>query len=106
VLVAVDLHLGPRVLAEEDPVTDLDVDGADLAALQGLAVSDGHDLALDRFLLRRVRDDDPALGLLFLGDALDDDAVLEGPDLGHGSVPSYRGLALVAMECQQRAGGT
>jgi hypothetical protein len=38
----------------------------------------GDDLALHRLFLGRVRDDDPALGLGFLLDGLDHDAVVEG----------------------------
>ena len=64
-LFAVDLHLGAAVLAEEDAVADLDVERADLAVLEDLAVADGDDLALDRLLLGGVGDDDAALGLLF-----------------------------------------
>src|SRR4051794_38671813 len=57
VLVTVELHLGAAVFAEEHGVADLDVDRALLPVLQDLAVADGDDLALDRLLLRRVRDD-------------------------------------------------
>ena len=66
VLFAVDLHLGAGVLAEEDAVADLDVELADRAVLEDLAVADGDDLALDGLLFGGVGDDDPALGLLSL----------------------------------------
>ena len=49
VLLAVELHFGAAVLAEEDAVADLDVERADLAVLEDLAVADGDDLALDGF---------------------------------------------------------
>ena len=65
-LLAVELHLGARVLAEEDAVARLHVERADLAVLEHLAVADGDDEALDRLLLGGVGDDDPPLGLLFL----------------------------------------
>ena len=57
------------------------------AVLEDLAVADGDDLALDRLLLGRVGDDDPALGLLFFLDALDDDAVLQRTNVGHVVLP-------------------
>src|SRR5262249_20958311 len=81
VVLALDLHLGPGVLAEEDGVTGLDVERADLAVLEDLAVSDGDDLALERLLLVGVGDDDAPLGLVLLGDALDDQAVLQRANL-------------------------
>src|SRR5688500_8944085 len=81
VLFAVDLHFGPAVLAEEDPVAGLDLGLLELA-VDELAVADRNDLALDRLFLGGVRDDDPALGLFFFFDALDEDAVLQRTD-GH-----------------------
>src|SRR5688572_27132527 len=63
-LFPVDLHLGARVLAEEDAIALLDVELPDAAVLEDLAVADGHHEALDRLLLRRVRDDDATLALL------------------------------------------
>src|SRR5512136_2193615 len=86
VLLAVDLHLGPGVLAEEDPVADLHVERLQLAVLADLALAHGDHLALGRLLLGRVGDDDAALGLLLFLDALHDDAVLKGTDL-HVSSP-------------------
>src|SRR5258706_13754672 len=76
-LLTVDLHFGAGVLAEEDDVARLDVELANFAVLENLAVAHGHDFALDRLLLRTVRDDDPALALLFFFDPLDDAAVLQ-----------------------------
>ena len=64
VLLAVDLDLGARVLAEEDLVARLHVERDDLAVLEDLARADGDDDALERLLLGGVGDDDPALGLL------------------------------------------
>jgi hypothetical protein len=94
VLLAVDLHFGAAVLAEEDAVAGLHVEGADLAVFLDLAVADGDDFTLDRLLLRRVRDDDPALGLLFFLHTLHDHAVLQGANFGHGSVPLPVGCAV------------
>src|SRR5262245_50503432 len=83
VLFAVELDLGARVLPEDDGVTDLDVEGGDLAVVVRPALADGDDLALLRLLLGGVGDDDAPLGLLhlLLLEPLDEDAVLEWPDL-------------------------
>jgi hypothetical protein len=82
VLVALELDLGARVLAEEHAVADLHVERTDGAVVEHLAVADGDDLALDGLLFGAVRDDDPALGLLFLFHALEENAVLKGTN-GH-----------------------
>src|SRR5579863_535568 len=67
VVLAVELHLGARVLAEEDVVPLLDVEVAHRAVLEHLAVAHRDDGRLDRLLLRGVRDVEPALRpLLFL----------------------------------------
>src|SRR5262245_8451816 len=63
---AFDLHGGAGVLAEQDPVADLDVEGFALAVIVPLARADGDDLALVRFLGGVVGDDDPAGALAFL----------------------------------------
>ena len=67
--IAVDLDLVAAVLAEQDAVALLDVQGANRPLVVELAVADGDDLALGGLLLGGVGDDDAALGLLFLGDA-------------------------------------
>src|SRR5262249_32671248 len=82
VLLAVELDLRARVLAEEDLVADLHVERRDLAVVVHLALADGDDLPLLRLLLGGVGDDDAALGLLhLLVEPLHEDAVLEWPDL-------------------------
>src|SRR6516164_3217619 len=58
VLDAVELDFGPRPLAEQHPVADLDVDRDELAALIATAGADGNDLPFLRFFLRGIRDDD------------------------------------------------
>src|SRR3954463_11132388 len=88
VLFAFDLDVGPGVLREEHAIADLDVERTDLAILEDLAVADRDDLALDRLFLGGVRDDDAALGLLFLLHALDDHAILQRPNL-HWVSPCY-----------------
>src|SRR5262249_57907403 len=77
VLGAVDLDVGPAVLAEQDPVTLLDLDGDALAVLGQAAGPDGHDLALLGLLLGGVRDDDAAPDRLLLLDAADEQPVGE-----------------------------
>src|SRR5271166_3430709 len=79
-LLAVDLHLGPAPLAEEDLVADLDVEGGELAALVAAARAGGDDLAFLRLLLGGVGDDDAALRLFLLVEAADDDAVMQGTE--------------------------
>src|SRR4030095_12422366 len=63
-LFTVDRDLAARVLAEEDSVTGLDVEGKDLAVVVLLTLADREDLALLGLLLRRVGNDDPAGALL------------------------------------------
>src|SRR5512139_2430144 len=74
---AVDLDGGARVLAEEDLVADLHVDGEELAFLVLLAGADGHDFALVGLLGGGVGDHDPGGGLPLLFQALDDHAVVQ-----------------------------
>src|SRR5262249_49614094 len=76
-LLAVDLHLGARPLAEQDAVAGLDVDRDELAALVTTAGTDGDDFALLRLLLRGVGDDDAAGRLGLLLDAANDHAIME-----------------------------
>src|SRR6187551_3366426 len=81
VFLAIDLHFGAAVLAEEDVVADLDVERADVAAFEDLALADGNDLAADRLLGRRVRDHDAARRLRFRVETLDDHAVVQRANL-------------------------
>src|SRR5262245_20953680 len=77
VLLAVELDLCPRVLAEQDPVPDLDVHLEDFAVLAP-ARPDRHHLPFLRLLLRGVGNDDPPdAALLVLLDPLHDHAVLK-----------------------------
>src|SRR6185503_14522737 len=73
VLLTVELDLGAVVLAEQDPVALLDVERGDFALLVHLAAADGDDAALHGLLLGGVGNDDPALGLGLLVEALDQD---------------------------------
>src|SRR5215475_1905753 len=81
ILDAVELDLGAGPLAEQDAVAGLDVESDELAVLIAGARTDSNDLAFHRLFLGRVRDDDAALGLLFLRDALDHDAVVKRTEL-------------------------
>src|SRR5262249_26021115 len=76
VLLAVDLDFRSRVLAEQDAVARLHIEGNDLAILVYLPFAHGDDLALLGLLLRGVRDDDAAgTLLLLLLEPLDDQPV-------------------------------
>ena len=76
-LFAVDLDGGARVLAEEDLVADLHVDGEELALVVLLAGADGHHFALVGLLGGGVGDHDAGGGLPLLFQALDDHAVMQ-----------------------------
>ena len=85
-VLAVDLHLGARPLAEQHALADLEVDRDQLAGLVAATGADGDDLALRGLLFGGVGNDDAAGGL-FLGiDALDDDAVVKRAEF-HGYPP-------------------
>src|SRR5262249_31157148 len=77
VLDAVELDFGPRPLAEQHPVADLDVDRDELAALIAPPGADANALSFVSFFLRGTRNDDPAAGLLFSFDPFDDDAIVK-----------------------------
>ena len=92
-VVAVDGDLGAAVLAVDDGVADLDVDGDDLAGLLGAAArADGEDLALLGLLLGGVGDDQAAGGGLLGLVGLDDDAVVEGLEI-HADASVWAGAA-------------
>src|SRR6202047_4299370 len=61
-VLAIELDLGARPLAEQHAVAGLDVERVQLAILVARAGADGDDFAFHRFLLRRVRDEDAARG--------------------------------------------
>src|SRR6195952_1702835 len=76
-LLAVDLDLGARPLAEQDAVADLEVDRDQLASFVTATGADGDDFTLRGLFLGTVRNDDAARGLLFGVDALNHDAVVK-----------------------------
>src|SRR3974390_524758 len=83
-LLAVELDLGARPLAEQHLVADLEVDRDELAILVAPARADRDHLALLRLFLGGVRNDDAAGGLLLGFDAAHDDAVVQGAEFGFG----------------------
>jgi hypothetical protein len=56
----VELDFGPRPLAEQHSVADLDVDRDELAALIATTRANGNDLPFLGFFLGGIRDDDAA----------------------------------------------
>src|SRR6266545_433392 len=88
-ILAVDLHLGARPFAKQHPVTDLEINGNELAGFVAATRADGGDLALRGLFLGGIRNDDAASGF-FLGlNALDDDTVVKRTEL-HG-ISSWTG---------------
>src|SRR5262249_18238230 len=92
VLLAVDLDVGPGILAEEDLVSGLDVQRQLGAVLEDLPVADRDDLALLGLLLRGVRDDDSSLDGLFLFDTTDDQPIVKRTNLHRESSPFDSGF--------------
>src|SRR4029077_14019719 len=77
-----------------------------LAALVAASWADGDDLALGRFFLRSVGDDDSPLGL-FLGiDTLDDHTIVQRTKLGFGHIFPRRRLAHFSTERRLEAVST
>src|SRR2546428_545292 len=81
VLLVVELHLGARVLPEQDLIPGLHVERDLLALVGDLAVADGFHLALLGLLLGRVRDDHPALLALFLPEPLHQKPIVQRTNL-------------------------
>src|ERR1700729_2065219 len=79
-LVAFELDLGARPLAEQHAVAGLDAHRGELAALVATAGADGDDLALLGLFLDGVGNDDTAFGLCLGVDTLDDHPVMERPE--------------------------
>src|SRR5258707_7409101 len=70
-VLTIDLDLGARPFAEQHAVARFDVGRLDLAVLAAQAGADRDDVALHRFFLGVIGDDDPAFGLLLAFDAPD-----------------------------------
>jgi hypothetical protein len=86
VFLIVDLDFRAGVLAEQHAIARLDLERDHLAVLADASRADRDDAALGRLLAGGVRDDDAALLLFLLLDPLDQDAVVQRPDL-HGGTP-------------------
>src|ERR671916_273351 len=101
-LLAVDLDLRARVLAEQHAVAGFHVKLLAGAVIFVLARADGDHLALLRLLLGGVGDDDAAPNLLALLDAAQDDTVVKRSDVGShaNSFPNFTssvgGVSLIA----------
>src|SRR5690606_24977593 len=96
-VLAFDLDLGARPLAEQDTVTGLDDGGDQLARVLAGAFADGDDFTLGRLFLGGVGDDQTALGLLFTLNAADEHAVVQRREL-HGIAPWLR-VPILAGGC-------
>src|SRR5436305_1710469 len=71
VIDAVELDLGPGPFSKQHDLAGLQIDGNQFAVLVAAPRTDGDNLALGGFLLRRIWNDDPAGALFFGVDALD-----------------------------------
>src|SRR5512144_1590172 len=80
-LLTVDLDLRAGPLAEQHPITRLNVERDQLAILVTPTRTDGDDLAFLRLLLGGIGNNDAALSLFFLLESLDDHAVVQRPKL-------------------------
>src|SRR5690606_22223685 len=81
VLLLVKLHLGAAVLADEDAVADLDLEGLNLAVFVLLAGAEGDDLGLLRLFLGGIGNDDATANLFLFLDVLHQDAIADGLDV-------------------------
>jgi len=80
-VVAVDLYLGARILAEEDLVALLDIQRDEFADFVSAAGTDGNDFALLRFFAGCVRHDKPTGCLGLSVSTLNDNAVVKGAEI-------------------------
>src|SRR5437016_9550075 len=100
VFLVVDLDLGARILAEQDLVAGLHVEGNLLPIVADLSGPDGDHLAFLRLLLGGVRDDDPASLDLLLLQTLDHDAIVQRTHL-HLPAPSSSEDEIRASTCRR-----
>src|SRR5260221_6692169 len=88
-VLAVELDLGARPLAEQHAVADLEVDRDQLAGFVTAARTHRGDFALRGLFLGGVRNDDAALGLFFGFDSLDHDTVMQRTKFGFSHEGSF-----------------
>src|SRR5262245_15001196 len=81
VLLVVDLDFRSGVLADEDAVALLDVQGKLLPLLVDLSLSDGDHLGLHRLLFAAILDESPALLELLSLQPLDENPVVQRANL-------------------------
>src|SRR3954463_13663696 len=86
VLLTIELDFLAGILAEEDLVARFDIERDSLAVVLGLALAGGNHLALLRFFLGGIGDDDAPHLLFAFFDALDNDAVVQRSDV-HACAP-------------------
>src|ERR1022692_3068132 len=87
VLFSIQLDIAAGVLAEQDAVADLNVEGHNLAVFEALAFAYGCNFAFLGFLFRGIGDVQTTLHLFLLLDPFDHDAVIERTNL-HGLTTS------------------
>src|SRR5262249_18716264 len=90
--VAVELDLGARPPAEQHAVAGLDLERHDLALLIARARADRDDLALLRFFLGGVGDDDAAGRARLFFHPADHDAIVQWLEFHERSSPSWLAL--------------
>src|SRR5260370_39178442 len=76
-ILALELDLAARVLAEENLIPGLYFDRDKLALVGVLALANRNDLALLRLFLGGVRDDDSTLGPLHFLDTFDENSIAQ-----------------------------
>src|ERR1700721_2694568 len=76
-LLAVELDLGARPLAEQHAVANFEIDRNQLAGFVTATRTDRGDFSLGGLFLGIIRNDDAASGFVFGIDAFDHDAVVE-----------------------------
>src|SRR2546421_1336986 len=82
-LLIFEFDLAPGIFAEQDLVAGAHFRRNQLAVVVDLAFANRDNFAFLWFLLRRVRDDDAAFGLLLFLDALDQNAITQWSNLRH-----------------------
>src|SRR3974377_1103376 len=104
---AVDLDFRPGILAEQDAVARLHIQGESFALVVGLATADGDYFAFLRLVLSAVGDDDPTPGGFGLFYTTYNNAVMQGRQLGCHSWYSFQTVdsIRIAIHDSQRGRG-
>src|SRR5215469_7570743 len=89
---AVDLDFRTGILAEQNAIARLHVEGEGLALVVGLAAADGDHFSLLRLVFGAVGDDDAAPGGLSLFYTTNNDAIVQGSQLSSHSWNSFQML--------------